>query len=66
MTDETRMYLKKMRQCRIDEFNKDVKYLSMDNEGLKKNFDRGYTMLVIRDIQSHLAIIDAISKELEG
>lgn len=55
-----------MRQCRIDEFNKDVKYLSMDNEGLKKNFDRGYTMLVIRDIQSHLAIIDAISKELEG
>lgn len=64
MTNETETYLEKMKQHEIDEFNKDVEHLNMIND-LTISFDRGYTMLVIRDIQSHLAVIDAISKELE-
>ena len=66
MINETRQYLEGMLQHEANEFDKDLKDVSLNSSRLlKAGYEREYALIVAKRIQNHIAVIEALKAELK-
>lgn len=66
MNDETRHYLETRQQIELNRFSSLLQELNQVNASrLNVDFERGYTMDKLQQLQNNLAVISSIYKELE-